>query len=121
MQVSLLVEEQRKPDETHIRRKAEDYLANAEQNIWSIRQYKIDEFKKKLKKPLMELRKANLRKEKDDKERREKEEIERKIKEAEAIKKGEEMQKLLAMKRIIINDIISIKETRVIRIMDKKI
>jgi len=53
MQVSLLVEEQRRPDEGHIRRKAEDYLANAEQNIWSIRQYKIDEFKKKLKKPLL--------------------------------------------------------------------
>ncbi len=31
------------------------------------------------------------------------------------------MQKLLAMKRIIINDIITIKETRVVRIMDKKI
>jgi hypothetical protein len=31
------------------------------------------------------------------------------------------LQKLLAMKRIIINDIITIKETRVVRIMDKKI
>lgn len=121
MQVSLLVEEQRKPDESHIRRKAEDYLANAEQNIWSIRQYKIDEFKKKLKKPLLELRKAGLQKEKEERELREKEEIERKIKESEAIKKGEELQKLLAMKRIIISDIITIKETRVVRIMDKKI
>lgn len=31
------------------------------------------------------------------------------------------MQKILAMKKIIINDIISIKEQRVVRIMDKKI
>ena len=66
MQVSLLVEEQLRPDEVHIRRKAEDYLANAEQNIWSIRQYKIEEFKKKLKKPLLELRKAGLQKEKEE-------------------------------------------------------
>ena len=73
MQVSLLVEEQRRPDEVHIRRKAEDYLANAEQNIWSIRQYKIEEFKKKLKKPLLELRKAGLQKEKEEREFREKE------------------------------------------------
>ena len=41
-------------------------MANAEQNIWSIRQYKIEEFKKKLKKPLLELRKAGLQKEKEE-------------------------------------------------------
>ena len=41
-----------------------ELLQNAEQNIWSIRQYKIDEFKKKLKKPLLELRKAGMKKEK---------------------------------------------------------
>lgn len=43
------------------------------------------------------------------------------MKESEALKKSEEMQKILAMKKIIINDIISIKENRVVRIMDKKI
>jgi hypothetical protein len=59
-----LLEENRKLDESHIRKKAEEYIKNAEQNIWSIRQYKIDEFKKKLKKPLLELRKAGLLKEK---------------------------------------------------------
>lgn len=86
--VSLLVEEQRKLDDTHIRRKAEEYIKNAEQNIWSIRQYKIDEFKKKLKKPLLELRKAGMQKEKEERENREKEEFERKFRESEAAKKS---------------------------------
>lgn len=39
----------------------------------------------------------------------------------EAIQKNEEAQKILATKKIIINDIISIKEQRVVRIMEKKI
>lgn len=69
----MLIEEHRTLDETHIRKKAEDYIKNADQNIWSIRQYKIDEFKKKLKKPLLELRKAGLLKEKEERELREKE------------------------------------------------
>lgn len=60
--VSLLLEENRKLDEAHIRRKAEDYIKNADQNIWSIRQYKIDEFKKKLKKPMMKMREAGMQK-----------------------------------------------------------
>jgi hypothetical protein len=67
-------------DETHIRKKAEEYIKNADQNIWSIRQYKIDEFKKKLKKPLMEMRKAGMLKEKEERELKEREEIERKFK-----------------------------------------
>ncbi len=37
------------------------------------------------------------------------------------MKKNEELQKLLAAKKIVINDIISIKEQRVVRIMEKKI
>lgn len=43
------------------------------------------------------------------------------MRESEAIKKGEELQKILATKKILIGDIISIKEQRVVRIMEKKI
>lgn len=39
----------------------------------------------------------------------------------EVIRKNEEAQKILATKKIIINDIITIKENRVVRIMEKKI
>jgi hypothetical protein len=63
----MLVEEHRKLDEVHIRKKAEEYIKNADQNIWSIRQYKIDEFKKKMKKPMLEMRKAGQLKEKEEK------------------------------------------------------
>lgn len=70
---------------------------------------------------MMKMREAGMQKEKEERELKEKEEIERKIREAEAIKKNEELQKLLAAKKIVINDIISIKEQRVVRIMDKKI
>jgi hypothetical protein len=43
------------------------------------------------------------------------------VRESEAIKKGEELQRILATKKIIIGDIISIKEQRIVRIMEKKI
>jgi hypothetical protein len=96
-------------------------MKNAEHNIWSIRQFKIEEFKKKMKKPLMELRKQGMLKEKEEREQREREENERKVRESEALKRGEELQKILALKKIIIADIVHIKEQRVVRIMDKKI
>jgi hypothetical protein len=60
-------------------------------------------------------------KEKEEREQREHEENERRVRESEAIRRGEELQKILAMKKIIIGDIISIKENRVVRIMEKKI
>ena len=74
-----------------------------------------------MKKPLMELRKQGMQREREERELREKEEAERRVRESEALRKGEELQKLLAMKKIIVADIVTIKEQRVVRIMDKKI
>lgn len=69
----------------------------------------------------MELWKKGLQKQKEEQEQREREEAERKARELELIRLNEEAQKVLATKKIIINDIISIKEQRVVRIMEKKI
>lgn len=121
MSVSLVCEEGRPVDEVHIRRKVEEYIKTADHDIWSIRMYKINEFKKKMKEPMLELWKKGLLKKKEEEDQREREEAERKAREMEAIQKNEEAQKILATKKIIINDIISIKEQRVVRIMEKKI
>ena len=73
LEVASAYEEQRSYDESYIRKKAQDYIDNAEKNIWSIRQFKIEQFKKKMKKPLMELRKQGMLKEKEEREQRERE------------------------------------------------
>lgn len=121
MNVSLACEAGRAVDEPHIRHKASEYIKNADHDIWSIRSYKINEFKKKMKEPMMELWKKGLKKQREEQEQREQEEAERKGREMEAMRKNEEAQKVLATKKIIINDIVTVKEQRTVRIMDKKI
>lgn len=68
--ISIVREAGRTVDDTHIRRKADEYLKNAEQDIWSIRQYKIEQFKKKMKEPMMELWKKGLQKQKEEQEQK---------------------------------------------------
>ena len=121
MNIAIACERGRSVDEKHIRNKAKDYTDNAEKYIWEIREYKIEEFKRKLKKQLPELRKKAMMKIREKEEKKAQEEAERKAEENERIRLSEEAQKLLAIKKIVINDIISIKEQRVVRIIDKKI
>lgn len=70
MDVAIAYELERTVDEKHIRRKVQDYIKTAENDIWSIRQYKIDQFKKKMKQPIMDLWKQNLKKQKEEQEKR---------------------------------------------------
>lgn len=44
-------EKQREDDQKHIMKKLQDFVATSEDYYWKIRQYKIEEFRKKLKKP----------------------------------------------------------------------
>lgn len=69
-------------DEAKIYRQALDYMENAEKYIWNVRQYKIDEFKKKMKKPISELKKFGQMKEREEKDKKNQEELEKKMKEA---------------------------------------
>lgn len=60
--VTMLHETYKPLDEQHIRNKVDEFLKNAEKHIWTIRQYKIDEFKKKLKTLFMQKRQMDLEK-----------------------------------------------------------
>lgn len=65
MSVAIACERGRNVEEQHIRNKAEDFIQNAEHYIWEVRGYKIDEFKRKIKKQLPELRKKYYQLKKD--------------------------------------------------------
>jgi hypothetical protein len=121
MSVAMTYESGRAFDEKHIRIKAEDFVDNAEKYIWEQRVYKIEVAKRKIKEQLPEIRRRAMQKKLDDIEKKEREEAERKAKESELMRLNEEAQRLLAAKRIVLNDIISIKEQRVVRIMEKKV
>ena len=44
-------EKQRDDDQKHILKKLQDFVTTSEDYYWKIRQYKIEEYRKKLKKP----------------------------------------------------------------------
>ena len=66
--VALLNEEARQYDRPFIMKKINEFTEGADEYYWKIRQYKIDEYKKKLKKPKQELMLKEREREKKAKE-----------------------------------------------------
>ena len=99
----------------------ETFVKTSEDYYWKIRKFKIDEYRKKLKKPQQELLNEAHRRKLQEKEEREKLEAENLAKEEEAMRLAEELKKIFGTKKIIINDIKDIKQSRVVRILGKKV
>jgi hypothetical protein len=99
----------------------ETFVETSEDYFWKIRKFKIDEYRKKLKKPQQELLNEAHRRKLQEKEERERIEDENLVKELEAMKVAEEQKKIFGTKKIIINDIKDIKQARVVRVLGKKV
>ncbi len=99
----------------------ETFVETSEDFYWKIRKFKIDEYRKKLKKPQQELLNEAHRRKLQEKEERERIDAENLAKELEAMKVAEEHKKIFGTKKIIINDIKDIKQARVVRVLGKKV
>lgn len=99
----------------------ETFVETSEEYYWKIRKFKIDEYRKKLKKPQQELLNEAHRRKLQEKEERERLEAENLAKEEEAMRLAEEKKKIFGTKKIIINDIKDIKQSRVVRVLGKKV
>ena len=99
----------------------ETFVETSEEYYWKIRKFKIDEYRKKLKKPQQELLNEAHRRKLQEKEERERLEALNLLKEEEAMRLAEEKKKIFGTKKIIINDIKDIKQSRVVRVLGKKV
>ncbi len=93
---------------------ADDYYNN-------IRVYKIDEYKKKLKKPRQELQEKERQKERKIQEQKRNQQLQKKIKEEEERKQNEQKMKIFINKKVRINEIIAVKQNRIVKIGNKRV
>lgn len=119
--IALLHEETRKHEKDFIVKKAIEFTNTAKEYYGTIRPYKIDEYRKKLKKPRQELEERERERQRKIQEEKRHEELMKKQREAEEKKESEEKLKMFIDKKVKISEIISVKQKRVVTLNGKRI